>query len=98
NVQADSVRILGFTVQDAVGSPGINLSRDHSGYDIENNVIQNNTFGVYFNSNGAKRSEVERNTSRTNNQAGAASATGLYSDQGLSNAEIENNFFTGHQN
>src|SRR5579872_1011886 len=67
NVQANDVKILGFTVQDAIGSPGINLSRANSAYDIENNLIRNNTFGLYLNSNGVDQTVVRDNTFVDNN-------------------------------
>ena len=98
NIQANDVRILGFTVQDAIGNPGINLSRTVSGADIEHNVLQDNTFGVYLNSNGTDRTVIRDNRFLHNNAAGAASGNGIYSDQGVTNARIVDNFFTGQQN
>src|ERR1043166_7848598 len=98
NIQANDVRILGFTVQDAIGNPGINLSRTVSGADIEHNVLQDNTFGVYLNSNGTDRTVIRDNRFLHNNPAGAASGNGIYSDQGVTNARIVDNFFTGQQN
>src|SRR5262249_51061048 len=65
---------------------------------VRGNVIQNNTFGVYFNASGALQSEVSNNCIRFNNVPGAASGNGIYSDQGLSNALIQGNTFTGHDN
>jgi len=98
NVQADQVRIRGFTIQDAVGNAGISLSRSFSGYVIENNVFQDNTFGLYLNSSGEYKTIVRNNDFLHNNAAGSASGNGIYSDQGVSNARIEGNFFTGHDN
>jgi parallel beta-helix repeat protein len=98
NVQANDVKILGFTVQDAVGNPGINLSRTVSGADLEHNVLRDNTFGVYLNSSGTDRTVLRENQFLHNNAAGAASGNGIYSDQGVTNARIVDNFFTGQQN
>jgi len=98
NVQANDVTIRGFTVQDAVGSAGITLNRSFSGADIENNLLRNNTFGIYLNSNGADRTTILNNVFRDNNAAGSASGNGIYSDQGVSNALIQGNSFTGDAN
>jgi len=98
NVQANDVRINGFTIQDAVGNPGINLSRSFSGYVIEKNVLQDNTFGIYLNSDGARTTIIRQNAFLHNDAAGPASGNGIYSDQGVSNARIEGNFFTGQDN
>jgi len=98
NVQANDVRIKGFTIQDAVGNAGINLSRSFSGYVIEQNVLRDNTFGVYLNSNGARTTLIRDNAFLHNNAAGSSSGNGIYSDQGVSNARIEGNFFTGQDN
>jgi len=98
DVQANDVKIVGFTIQDAVGSPGINLSRSFSGYDIENNILRDNSFGIYLNSSGAHRTLIAGNQFLHNNAAGSASGNGIYSDQGVSNAVIARNFFTGQEN
>jgi len=98
NVQANDVTIRGFTIQDAQGNPGINLGRAFSGADIEHDVFRDNTFGVYLNSNGAHTTILRDNTFLHNNAAGAASGNGIYSDQGVSNAKIVDNFFTGQTN
>jgi parallel beta-helix repeat protein len=97
-VVANDVTISGFTVEDASNEAGVNLSRLFSGYEIRDNVVQENTFGVYFNSNGVLASEVRKNCIRNNVVAGSASGNGIYSDQGLFNAEIDHNIFTGHSN
>jgi len=98
NVMANNVTIKGFTVQDAVGNAGITLNRAFSGSAIENNVFRDNTFGLYLNSNGSSTTIVRDNSFLHNNAAGAGSGNGIYSDQGVSNAVIEDNFFTGQTN
>ena len=65
---------------------------------IRDNLVQNNVFGIYFNSSGASESVVENNYLNNNNVPGAASGNGVYSDQGLRNAEIESNLITNHTN
>jgi len=97
-VRANNVTISNFTVEGAGENAGVNLARANSAHHVRGNVIQNNTFGVYFNSNGATPSDVSGNCIRNNNVAGAASGNGVYSDQGLSNAVIGQNIFTGHEN
>lgn len=97
-VVANGVQIRGFTVQNATNEAGISLSKAHSGSEIRENLIQENTFGVYLNSNGEKRSRVERNCFRDNNKPGSAAGNGVYSDQGVKRAEVEKNVFTGHEN
>jgi len=98
NVQANKVRIIGFTVDAATNDAGITLSRSFSGYDIENNVLKNNTFGLYLNSSGAFQTIIRHNAFVSNNAAGSASGNGIYSDQGVTNARIEGNYFTGQDN
>ena len=103
DVEAENVHIDGFVVQPnpaivTQNGVGIFTSRFFSGYDIRHNVVQGNTMGVYFNSNGAAPSLVRQNCIRNNQLPGAASGIGVYSDQGLRAAEIQNNYFTGNSN
>jgi len=103
DIEASNVVIEGFVVQpdpaivthDGVG---IFASRFVSGWEIRHNIVQRNTIGIYVNSNGAAPSAVRQNCARNNNLGGAAAGNGVYSDQGLQHARIENNFFTGHTN
>ena len=104
-VEADNVVIDGFVVQPdpafvAANGVGIFTSRFFSGYDIRHNVVQRNTFGVYFNSSSVTpaRSFVRENCVRNNRLPGASSGNGIYSDQGLHLAEIQNNSLTGNLN
>lgn len=97
NVQANNVVIDSFTVQNSDG-PGIYTSPSFSGYIVRNSLIQNNVFGVYFNSSGATQSRVTNNCLRSNNAPGAASGNGVYTDQGLQNALINGNDFFNNQN
>jgi hypothetical protein len=87
-----------FTVQNNTSSFGVVTSAAHAGYQVRENVIQDNVFGFYFSSSGTNLSEVERNCIRQNNQPGSASGNGIYSDVGLANADIETNTFSGNEN
>ncbi len=98
-LNTDNVVVNGFTVQGATGAPGITTSASHGGYVIVNDIIQNNTFGLYLNSSAsANPSVVAFNAFKTNNVPGSASGNGIYSDQGLHNAFITRNSFTGNVN
>lgn len=98
---ADDIVLYGFHVQNTRNNPGIYSFPGFSGYQILFNVVQLNTFGLYFNASGVTESVAEHNCFRFNNvgvpEMLAAAGDGIYSDQGLRNAVIENNFFTGHE-
>jgi len=93
NVTLDSFVVQGPT---GAGTPGIYTSPSFSGYLIQNNLIQDNTFGLYFNAGGATQNKVQKNCFRQNNDPGAASGNGVYSDQGLANALVQGNHSYGH--
>jgi parallel beta-helix repeat protein len=106
DLQADGVEIEGFTIResgdnvDPNGTIGIRTSASHAGYEIEENVIEGHTIGIYLNSatsttSTPAKTKVEDNIIRDNNRAGTNSGNGIFSDQGLQNAEIEDNQFTG---
>ena len=97
-VTAGGVTIDGFTVQGADNDPGILTDRDASGYTIINNIVQNNTIGIYPNSEGTDETVIENNLIRNNNVAGAASGTGIYADQGSENVIINANELAGNNN
>ena len=99
NVIANNVVIDGFTVRDANTTPlntGIYLSQNFSGYQILNNIITNNTFGMYLNSQGTTQTVVRHNLFNANNQAGPSSGNAIYGDAGTKNVLVEENRFTGH--
>src|SRR4029450_4800383 len=62
---ANNVVIDGFTLQggDNAGDfgAGLYLLPTASGYQVLNNIIQNNTFGLYLNSGGAPQTLVRHN-------------------------------------
>jgi len=96
NLGANDIELDGFVVQNNQGGPGVYTLSPFSGYLIERNTIQNNVFGLYFNAGGATQSRVYGNWFNGNNRPGSASGDGIYTDQGLSNALIDQNVFTGH--
>jgi nitrous oxidase accessory protein NosD len=103
DVESSNVTIEGFKVEpdpSIVKNDGVGIftSPNFAGYNIQHNVLQNNSIGIYVNSSGAAPTSIQKNCLRLNNLAGAAGGNGVYSDQGLSNAQITNNYFTGDQN
>ena len=98
NINASDFRFSGFVVEGNTDGPGIYTSPTTSDVLIDNNLVQNNVFGIYFNSSGAEESIVRNNYLNNNNVPGSASGNGIYSDQGLRNATIESNLITNHTN
>ena len=108
-VLADRVTIAGFYIRKYVGQgngplgtgSGIYTSPLASGYTLRNNVLRDNSIGVYFNASGVQYSQIvgsrfERNNARFG--VASAAGNGVYSDQGLQGADIEFSAFTGHRN
>jgi parallel beta-helix repeat protein len=98
NLLSNTIELDGFVIQNNASNPGVYTSPAFSDYLVEYNTIQNNVFGLYLNSNGVFQNLVRENSFLGNTRPGAASSNGIYSDQGLRNALIENNYFTGHAN
>lgn len=92
---ANDIVFYGFHVQNTANNPGILSSSLFSGYEILFNVVQRNTIGLYLNASGVSETLVRHNCFRLNNRPGAAGGSGIYSDQGLRNAKIQENTFTG---
>lgn len=90
---ANNITLMNFVVQNVNGQAGIQTSPSFSGYLVQSNLVQDNTFGLYLNASGGTTSQVLRNCFRDNNVAGAASGNGIYSDQGLAKATIQANLF-----
>ena len=106
DLQADGIEIDGFTIgefdtnTDADGTIGIRTSASFAGYKIEDNVIEANTIGIHLNSDTSTtddvaRTKVEDNVIRNNNRAGTNTGNGIFSNQGLQNAKIKDNLFSG---
>jgi parallel beta-helix repeat protein len=105
-IATDGVTIDGFTIQDQTSvasfGAGIVMNPGMAGAKIRNNVLRNNVAGLFL-SNDQPRALtiIERNLFSANNQPGAASGNGIYTDQFLSggtliNVHIDNNTFAGN--
>lgn len=93
---ANDIVFYGFHVQNTNQNPGILSSSLFSGYEILFNVVQRNSIGLYLNASGLSETLVRHNCFRSNDRVpAAAGGSGIYSDQGLSNAKIQENTFTG---
>lgn len=95
-LNADGIRVNGFRITGSALAPGIQTTPDFSGYQILNNVIDDNVFGIYLQADGRIATQVARNCIFDNNRDGSASGDGIYTDAGLQNAGINNNTFSGH--
>ena len=87
-LQADGIVLNGFLVEGNTNNAGIQTSPTFSGYQLLNNVVRDNVFGIYLHSGGPTNTLVRRNLLDNNNQPGAASGNGIYSDQGALNISI----------
>jgi len=104
SVSASNVVIDGFTVQNSVASfPGFGiwLNPAVSGTQILNNIIQNNIVGIGLANTGPSQAVIRHNLIRNNTQPGAASGSGIYTDQfvggpTVKNVLIEENAFVAH--
>src|SRR5438105_4049514 len=101
SVSASGVIIDGFTVQNSTNAAftgfGIWLNPGVSGTQIVNNIIQDNIVGIGLANNGAQ-AFIQHNLIQTNNVPGAASGTGIYTDEFVGgpitkNVLIEENLF-----
>mgnify|MGYP000220991221 CR=1 FL=1 len=98
SLAATTIVAKGFSFLDNPAGPAMTTSKDFSGYVIMNNIFSGNVFGLYLNSAAENLSEISRNRFNNNNQPGAASGNGIYSDQGAKNARIHHNLFKSHNN
>ena len=100
---ADNVTVDGFRIGGS-NAYGIETSELYSGYKIRNNVIEDNAGGIYLNADGSILTRVKRNCLRDNNATYndvtpfPTAGTGIYTDQGLDNADILGNGFRRHLN
>ncbi len=93
-IMANGVVVSSFLVQGVTGGLGAGVHASGvSGVRIHNNIIQNNVIGILL---GGANHEVASNNIHNNNNPGAASGTGIYSDTGLTNSTISTNCFNGH--
>lgn len=93
-IASNNVTINGFTIQDDVCGSGIKTLNTTTGSIITNNIIENNSNGITFNSLSVSISQnlISQNLIRNNNQG---SGFGIVSDN-LNNALIANNRFVGN--
>jgi parallel beta-helix repeat protein len=104
SVSASNVVIDGFTFQNSTTvftGFGIWLNPSIGGTQIVNNIIQNNTVGIGLANSGGSQAVIQHNLIRNNTQPGAASGTGIYTDQfaggpRVDNVLIDENAFIGH--
>ncbi|MEP7339088.1 MAG: hypothetical protein ABI977_15235 [Acidobacteriota bacterium] len=97
-ITANGSSINGFTVQGVTGLPfnsGIFIANTVTGAQILNNIVQNNVIGI---SPSGSNILIQGNNIRDNNNPGAASGSGIYTDAGLTNSTINNNCFSNNQN
>lgn len=90
-LQADGIILNGFLVEGNTNNAGIQTSPTFSGYQLLNNVVRDNVFGIYLHSGGPTNTVVRRNLLIDNNRPGSASGNGIYSDQGALNISITQN-------
>lgn len=86
-----AVTLDGFIFQNADNNAAVTTRPTSSGYVLKNNLFQDNTIGLYLNSNGT--TTVTANCFRDNNNPGSSSGDGIYSDLGLKSATIGQNRF-----
>jgi len=107
DVEASNVLIEGFTIQPdvtVVQPPTLGIAIFVSpfvvGTDIRHNVAQNNSIGIDVHNNFNLTNvpaNVRENCVRNNNLITGGAGIGIFSDQGLHNAIIQNNFCTGNR-
>ncbi len=102
NLTANNIVVNGFTLQGntngAFYGAGVIVGANTSGVQLRNNIIQNNIIGVLL---GGDNATIERNLIQNNNNPGAASGTGIYTDEfvasgAITNVLIDANCFVGH--
>jgi len=104
-VTANNVVIDGFTFENSTNGSftgyGIAMGAGTSGTQVLNNIVQNNIAGIALSNTGGSQVLIRHNQIQSNNQTGAASGTGIYTDQFVSggavtNVLIEENAFIGN--
>ncbi|MEX2174318.1 MAG: dockerin type I domain-containing protein, partial [Pirellulaceae bacterium] len=93
-VTADDVVIDGFTVRDQTNvnlfGAGVYLQPGTAGTEFRNNVVTFNVVGLFLaNDNSANPTVIERNRFEQNNNPGAASGTGIYTDQYVAGGSVD---------
>ena len=97
---ANGISLEHFTFQPALNPEGVDgvvtsNSPTYSGYNIIDDTFLNEAVGLYLNTttnNSTKPTTVSSN--RFLNNAGSTNQDGIFSDSGLANTTISNNYFT----
>jgi hypothetical protein len=111
-ILADNVVINGFTIQGVVNDPsqppftslgaGVwsnpGFTGTQGGFQILNNIIQNNIIGIEMDNTGAIQAKVQHNLIQNNNNSGPDGGTGIDTNFGASNVVVDSNKFVGHTN
>jgi hypothetical protein len=100
NVVFDGFTVEGVTQVNAFGY-GILMGAGTTGAQVLNNIVQFNIVGIGLANTGASQSLIKHNLIRDNNQPGAATGDGIYTDQfvsggAVSNVLINENTFTNN--
>ncbi len=104
---ADNVVVDGFTVQgstdlDPCTIAGIYTNPGgfgyHGGYQILNNIVQNNIIGIEMDNDGVLPAKVARNLIQNNNNPGPDGGTGIDTNFGAIKVVVDSNKFAGQTN
>jgi len=101
DLQGDNIVLDGFTIRAVGNGPGVQTSPAFSGYQVINDIIQNNAFGIYANTGSVFQNNIRTNLIKNNNaNLGVASAAGngIYADQGTNRLLVARNRMVGQQN
>jgi len=93
SVAADNVVLDGFTVQGGTltyTGYGIWLNPGDDGTQILNNIIQDNIAGIGLANGGSAQAVIRQNLIQNNDQPGAASGSGIYTDQYVGGSIVRN--------
>jgi len=102
NVVLDGFTVQGSTDTDPCTIAGIYTNPGGFGYDggyqILNNIVQNNIIGIEMDNTGALPAKVEHNLIRNNNNPGPDAGTGIDTNFGANKVTVNANKFVGNSN
>lgn len=98
DLNASGIVLDGFTIRNASNNAGIATHPSESGDQILNNIVTQNTIGLYLQNGGSTLMQVSQNLFSDNNVAGSASGNGIYSDAGAVGVRITTNRFVSNTN
>jgi len=103
-IMADNVVVDGFTIQGSDNTDKIagiwdnpGWSGTHGGFQILNNIIQNNVSGIGVGNDGTIQALIKFNLIKNNNNVGPGSGNGFSAAFAMNNAIIEDNTFDNNQ-